>query len=307
MILSETISLALFLLFWGIIFTSEINYWIVFIQAKSLPHSGLALFNHIFFVLGIVCFLYAYFVEPYKLEVSDVIITTDKLKKTELVVVQISDLHCDMKVRNEPKLVRTINKINPDIIVFTGDGLNTEKALRLFKSIMVSLKAKLGKFVVRGNYDWYWRNIDLLGGTGFTELDGRTVILSKDAEQFSISGISSAGKNKDLSFLYEIPPNSYNILLYHFPGINEELSGVNIDLFLSGHTHGGQVALPFYGAMVTLSKYGKKYEKGRYNIGGKVLYVNRGVGMEGGFVPRLRFLARPEITVFHIKPIVRDN
>jgi predicted MPP superfamily phosphohydrolase len=78
-------------------------------------------------------------------------------------------------------------------------------------------------------------------------------------------------------------------------------------LFLTGHVHGGQVALPFYGAIITLSKYGKKYEKGRYDIDGKVLYVNRGVGMEGDFVPRVRFFSRPEITVFHIRPLKIDN
>ena len=59
--------------------------------------------------------------------------------------------------------------------------------------------------------------------------------------------------------------------------------------------------MPFYGALVTLSKYGKKYESGRYDTGWhQVVYVNRGIGMEGGFVPRIRFWAKPEITVFHI-------
>jgi uncharacterized protein len=62
------------------------------------------------------------------------------------------------------------------------------------------------------------------------------------------------------------------------------------------------VALPIYGAMITLSQYGKKFEQGRYDINGKVLYVNRGIGMEGGNAPRIRLFARPEITVFHIRP-----
>ena len=52
--------------------------------------------------------------------------------------------------------------------------------------------------------------------------------------------------------------------------------------------------------MVTLSKYGKKYESGKYIVGDTVLYVNRGIGMEGGYAPRVRFWARPEITVFNI-------
>jgi len=62
------------------------------------------------------------------------------------------------------------------------------------------------------------------------------------------------------------------------------------------------VALPVYGALVTFSKFGKKYEAGLYREGQTWLYVNRGIGMEGGGAPRFRFWSRPEITVFEIRP-----
>jgi predicted MPP superfamily phosphohydrolase len=62
------------------------------------------------------------------------------------------------------------------------------------------------------------------------------------------------------------------------------------------------VALPFYGALVTFSVLGKKYESGLFREGATWMYVNRGIGMEGGFVPRVRFGARPEITVYEIAP-----
>ena len=62
------------------------------------------------------------------------------------------------------------------------------------------------------------------------------------------------------------------------------------------------MALPWYGAIVTLSKYGKQYEAGLYSIGTTHLYVNRGIGMEGGIAPRVRFFARPEITVVELVP-----
>ena len=77
---------------------------------------------------------------------------------------------------------------------------------------------------------------------------------------------------------------------------------LNVDLYLCGHTHGGQIAMPFYGALITMSKFGKKYEAGMYTVGDTILYVNRGIGMDGGPAPRVRFLARPEITVFEIHP-----
>jgi predicted MPP superfamily phosphohydrolase len=73
-----------------------------------------------------------------------------------------------------------------------------------------------------------------------------------------------------------------------------------IDLYLAGHTHGGQVALPFYGALITLSKTGKKYESGLHHLSNTYMYTNRGIGMEGGKAPRVRFCARPEVTVIDI-------
>jgi predicted MPP superfamily phosphohydrolase len=65
---------------------------------------------------------------------------------------------------------------------------------------------------------------------------------------------------------------------------------------------GGQVALPGYGALITLSKFAKKYEAGRYDVDGTMLYVNRGLGLEPRPAPQARFYARPEITVFDIVP-----
>jgi len=67
-------------------------------------------------------------------------------------------------------------------------------------------------------------------------------------------------------------------------------------------THGGQIALPFYGALITLSKFGKRYESGLYHEAQTSMYVNRGIGMEGGFAPRVRFWATPEITTIEIRP-----
>ena len=87
-------------------------------------------------------------------------------------------------------------------------------------------------------------------------------------------------------------------------GISEVLRAarLGVDLHLAGHTHGGQVALPFYGAVITLSKYGKRYERGLYREEGTWLYVNRGIGLEGRFAPRVRFFARPEVTLIEISP-----
>ncbi len=73
-----------------------------------------------------------------------------------------------------------------------------------------------------------------------------------------------------------------------------------MDLYLSGHTHGGQVRLPFYGAVFTASYYGKKYEMGQYQLGPATLYVSRGIGMAGGLIPRVRLLCPPELVLVEL-------
>jgi predicted MPP superfamily phosphohydrolase len=91
-----------------------------------------------------------------------------------------------------------------------------------------------------------------------------------------------------------------NLLLHHSPDLAPNASRYGFDLMLSGHTHGGQVCLPFYGAIFAGSLYGKTFESGRYKVNGMELYVTRGLGMEGAVAPRVRFLCQPEIIVWDI-------
>ncbi|MFC1524825.1 metallophosphoesterase [Planctomycetota bacterium] len=268
------------------------------IRLLSIP----AIILHSVALLGTLCILYGYFIEPYRLKVNILEIDTPKLKNINLRIVQISDLHCDKKTRNELELTQLINSLNPDIIVFTGDALNTPEALPTFKKTLKSLKASIGKYAVRGNFDiWYWSKLDLFSDTGFRELTQDSISLVKDGEEFCITGLSCAESSGYTDILKSVSRDKFSVFLYHYPDLLEDVEGLNVDLYLCGHTHGGQVALPFYGALITLSKHGKKYESGKYHVGNTILYVNRGIGMEGGSVPRVRFWARPEITVFDIK------
>jgi len=273
-------------------------------KARPKPRllSGPAVVLHCIALLGVLCFAYGYFVEPYWLEVTRVRLTSGKLRTVSLRIVHISDLHCDRKVRNEPRLPEIINPLEPDLIVFTGDALNTPEALPVFRDTLGKLQAGIGKFAVRGNFDVGRRaSPDLFEGTGFRELTAESVKLEKAGEQFCISGL--IWTREDLHDLLEdVPDGCYSILLHHHPDLIKEAAREKVDLYLCGHTHGGQVALPLYGAFMTFSKHGKKYEAGLYKVGRTDLYVNRGIGMEGGHAPRVRFCARPEITVIDIAP-----
>jgi predicted MPP superfamily phosphohydrolase len=117
-----------------------------------------------------------------------------------------------------------------------------------------------------------------------------------------VAGIAVENEGNLEKSLNSVPSDAFKLVLYHYPDLIKEVAALHVDLYCAGHTHGGQVALPFYGALITLSKYGKKYEAGLYREGQTLLYVNRGIGMEGGPAPRVRFCARPEVTVIEISP-----
>ena len=307
---SEKTSLLLFLLVVAAVYMLELLFILTFVitklghgQTTNILWCKPAIVVHLLAVAGVICFLYGYFIEPYWIEVKVVPIQTDKLKRTSFRLVQISDLHCDRKERNEKRTVKLINRMAPDIIVFTGDALNTASALPLFKDTMKDLKAGLAKLAVRGNFEVnYWKNLDIFADTGFELLNEETVVLRKDGETIYISGLTCENPSAFRDLLQSIPDGHYSVFLYHYPGLIEDLEGLNVDLYLCGHTHGGQVALPLYGALITLSRFGKKYESGMYTVGDTILYVNRGIGLEAGSAPKVRFLARPEITVFDIGP-----
>jgi len=261
-----------------------------------------ALVVHLLAVIGALCFLYAYFIEPYRVEVKTVHIQTDKLSKANIRLVHISDTHCHRFSRNEKKLIEVVKAARPDVVVFTGDALllNHPASLPVFKETMKSLDANLGKFAVRGNVDTeYMPNLDYFSGTGLTVLEQNSVKLQKDGETFYVSGLNCRYPGIFRSVLKDVPNDAFSIFLHHFPDLIEDLGDLNVDLYLAGHTHGGQVALPFYGALITLAKHGKKYEAGMYTVDDTNLYINRGLGSH---IWRVRFLARPEITIFEIAP-----
>jgi predicted MPP superfamily phosphohydrolase len=89
----------------------------------------------------------------------------------------------------------------------------------------------------------------------------------------------------------------YNICLTHAPGLIPDAARAGFDLYLCGHTHGGQVRLPGFGAVITLGVYGKRFECGRYELDGMTAYVTRGLGLEGGLASRVRLLCPPEAVV----------
>ncbi len=269
------------------------------VQRRALP-ARCRWFRWAIFALGIIglgCAAYAYYVEPYWPEVTRVQIVSFKLKPgSRLRIVQISDLHSGNQERLERQIPSLIARQKPDLIVYTGDTSNSPAGLARARRMFHRLTAIAPVYGVRGN----WDDAGLLDGSGVTELDNRISEVQVSGTPIRIAGIAAQNADALPSLLWPIAADEFLLVLAHRPDEIENAAALhNVDLYCAGHTHGGQVALPFYGALVTLARFGKKYEAGLYKVQDTYLYVNRGIGMEAS-MPAVRFWARPEITVIDV-------
>ena len=222
-------------------------------------------------------------------------------------IVQISDIHMEGFGVRHRRALEVVRRAQPDLVVLTGDYLNGAglRHLSSLRAFVSGLRARLGVFAVRGNFDFSRDSAVVLREAGIRLLENESVRL--DEAGVTVCGLAcvwSLGECEKafLARAARESGGSFAVVLSHYPNHVEEPSLAFADLHLCGHTHGGQVRLPFWGAIITLSAAGKKYECGCYRCGNTHVYVNRGLGMEGGPVPRVRFLCRPEVLVADILP-----
>ena len=135
---------------------------------------------------------------------------------------------------------------------------------------------------------------------GVRQLRGRWETLEIAGAKLHAGGLPWGEDARLDETLAAAPPEGFRLFLYHGPDLIYRVAPAGVDLYCAGHTHGGQIALPWFGAIVTLSAFGKRFEHGLYKERGTYLYVNRGIGMEGGPAPRMRLFARPEVTCFEL-------
>jgi hypothetical protein len=249
-------------------------------------------------LIGVGCFAYALTLEPDWLQVTRVEVSTARLPTgTRLRIVHLSDLHVDGWTKGLRRLPDEVNALQPDVLVFTGDSLNDAAGLPILREVLSRIRTRYGRFAVRGNHDeWYWSELDLFGGGVAQELQGEAL---RTAEGRLVLCGAPYGVPGRIDACLRENPDGFRLVAYHTPDLVEDLTPLGPDLYLAGHTHGGQVRVPFYGAVVTLSRFDKKYEMGRYTVGATTLFVSRGVGVEP-HAPRIRFLCRPEIAVIDL-------
>jgi predicted MPP superfamily phosphohydrolase len=256
-----------------------------------------------------VAYYYAHQFEPARIECTALSLRLPRLSPEfdGYRLVQMSDIHMNRFMTPERlnTLADLVNQQHPDLIALTGDFV-THNVGRHADDLIAGLRrlsAPDGVWAVLGNHD-HWN------GASYVEsllAEGHVTCLRNQVRTFSRAGalLHVAGVDdywEDCAriddVLAALPPDGAAILLAHEPDFADISAATGrFDLQLSGHTHGGQVVIPFLRPPV-LPHYGRKYPSGLYRVGTMVQYTNRGVGMAS---PRFRFNCRPEITVFTLR------
>ena len=218
-------------------------------------------------------------------------------------IVQISDLHIGPSISSvfASKVVRICNSLSPDIIALTGDLIDGfPDAIRESCAPLAGLKSRYGSYGVFGNHEFYWNPAgwdQVYRDMGITTLHSDCSRIEIGGAGLAIIGIPDGQSFRIVpGFPYDLAtaceksrPGDFRLLLAHQPKSALGIEDQNINLVLSGHTHGGQF-FPF----TLLVRLAEPFVAGLYRVGTSWLYVNRGTGYWG---PPTRFLVPPEITL----------
>ncbi len=256
--------------------------------------------------------LYSYFIEPRRLIVHEEILNipswSEKLDNFKIVA--ISDIHGGSHYVDEAKIRRLVeiaNAQNPDLIVLLGDYVSqsgiAEGALKMpSETVAENLKgfqAKYGVFAIIGNHDWYYNEQKMtreFEDAGIVVLNNEVREIKVGDETVNLWGIEDYWKNRKVPLepFTQIADKRNIIVITHNPDSLLK-SPSEISLMPAGHSHGGQVKFPFYGAIAFVND--PRLMEGFVEVDGKHIFVTTGVGCTG---PQIRFGVPPEIAVLSL-------
>lgn len=228
-------------------------------------------------------------------------------------IAQVSDIHIGgwMNADRLARVVRMLTDQKPDILLLTGDFLighsfdaSSEEHLQELIDQLSPLTKMIPSFGVLGNHDYWTRASavrEALQSCHVMDLTNTSFTISRGNEQLHLCGVDDIweGDVQLDEVVGQLKGSSAAILLAHEPDFADVSARTDrFDLQVSGHSHGGQVVIPFYGPLI-LPQLGRKYPSGLYQVGNMLQYTNRGVGM---IDPAVRLNCPPEITVFHLQP-----
>lgn len=275
---------------------------------KRIGFTGVALL-----LLLAVLAIWAFLIEPNRLIVHPETIQIENWPQelAGLRMAVISDIHTGAPFVNDQKLkdiVDRTNALNPDLIVLLGDYMspNSWHSHRVEPEVtaaaLKSLKAPLGVYSVLGNHDW-WYNGERVRRAfeqdGIRVLDDEVTEIKWHEKSFWLVGLADLWTRPQHieETIAKIPPGSTIIALTHNPDIFPRLPQT-VPLLIAGHTHGGQVNLPFIGTPIVPSRFGRKYTAGHIFENGHHMFVTTGIGTS---ILPVRFRVPPEIVILTIK------
>jgi predicted MPP superfamily phosphohydrolase len=254
--------------------------------------------------------------EPYWLEVTELKLKLPRLPKSfaGFRLVQISDLHFGgwMDADRLKDVFEAISSLSPDLLAITGDFAlghirhSQQEDQNQYSELVQVLSDYTGEYLTvgaNGNHD-HWVDPTVMKWIfekgGVVDLNNTTHVLKSGSESLYLAGVDDIWYSDDRLDLVQaqIPRGECAILLAHEPDFADtSAQDGRFDMQLSGHSHGGQIVLPYFGPPF-LPRLGRKYSQGLYKVGEMLQYTNRGVGM---VQPYVRFNCRPEITVFTLE------
>lgn len=219
-----------------------------------------------------------------------------------LKIVQISDLHANQFTgqKDVERVTELVNREEPDILLITGDFVsNSPKYIPICAEGLRNISAKYGVFGCLGNHDYYTDPAGVrnqMGAIGINLLVNSSVNLEINGTKIIVAGIDDlwVGKPDYDATFRAVDFSSPLILMSHNPDTFPTIARYDVDLTLSGHTHGGQLGLKLLGNHYSFVNLVTPFVRGKFSIGNSKLYVNRGIGTVG---PPLRLNSPPEITV----------
>lgn len=290
-----------------------------FLYKKNI-HRITRVFIAIFGLFTVFCtltLLYATFIEPQLLTINEQIIYTKK--DIQLRIAVISDMHIrpGKSERFLERLVQKTNAQQPDVILLAGDFVFDWRSDISPLEVLAGFESTYGTFAVLGNHDqgqYLKMNgdrvsmddatssiVEVLQTAGITMLRNTSTNIALKSQTITLVGIDDWWAEPNLTAaLVGVDTSNYTILLSHNPSVVQSAEAKAANLVISGHTHAGQVRLPWYGSIKRLpTSLGKQYDQGLFTIHNQqLLAITRGVGES---LLRVRFLAPPEIMILTLQ------
>jgi uncharacterized protein len=219
--------------------------------------------------------------------------------RAPLTILHLSDLHLEStNARRDRWLLERLAELRPDLIAVTGDVHQLGNSVpATLTPVLGALQAPLGVYGCIG----YDRAETLREAAPHIRwLVNEGTIVTRGDDRIGVGGLVYVG-GRDAAY-EAIAGATLRLIINHTPDLVEEAAARGAHVYLCGHTHGGQVRVPLWGAIVTNSKTGKRYEAGLYRVGDMWAYTSRGLGLEPRPAPQVRFLCRPEVTLITLVP-----